>query len=144
VEDKKWVKFKLDPVLATDPPATLHSEAGEFHLCFDANLVADVEAETGLNLLLPLLGRMTISEFRALLCAFLRASQPLVTLKEAGSLLTRDFDVCSAAINEVFKHVHMGLLQEVPAPAPDEPPTNSEITPTQATSDALRATEGKA
>lgn len=126
--EQKWVRFKLDPVLATDPPATPNSEAGEFQLCFDVNKVADVEAETGLNLLLPLLGRMTTAEVRALVCAFLRTSQPLVTLKEAGDLLTRDFDTVSGALNEVFKHVHMGKFEDEPPMDPQPPaPATTEV-----------------
>lgn len=81
----------------------LQNDPVEYKLSYDFNVVCDVEEETGCNLLQTLTGSALNSKLtRGFLYACLKPNHPLVELKEAGDLLTREMSTVLAALGEVM------------------------------------------
>ena len=83
---------------------TLPDDSQEYRMTYDFNELCKAEEVTGLNLLEPLTGRgITARHTRALLYACLRTAHPIVTLDEAGGLLTRDRDLVLGKLAEALQ-----------------------------------------
>lgn len=82
----------------------LEGDKQVYTLTYDFNQFVDAEAVTGCNLLRAIGNRGFISatEFRALLYALLKAAHPVVEVKEAGELMTRDTATVSHAVAMVL------------------------------------------
>ena len=75
----------------------LDGDPQEYSLMFDYNAVCAAENKTGVNLMSCLSGQgLNANQTRGLLYACLLPKHPLVTLEEAGELLTKGFPVVLA------------------------------------------------
>ncbi|MBZ5621458.1 MAG: hypothetical protein LAQ69_22440 [Acidobacteriia bacterium] len=76
----------------------------EYRLEFDFNEVADAEPVAGCNLLAVMTRpqEMTAGQLRGLTYAALKKAHPVVTLKEAGWLITKHTAVVSDAVAAVY------------------------------------------
>lgn len=83
---------------------TIEGDPQVYKLAFDVNEICEAEMATGCNLLRPLGGLRyaTAVDLRALTYAMLKPAHPLVLLKEAGDLLSRDIATVTAAITEAL------------------------------------------
>lgn len=112
---------------------TLDGDPQEYHLMFDYNAVCDAEAKTGVNLMSCLSGQgLNANQTRGLLYACLLPKHPLVTLKEAGELLTKGLPVVLSNLLPVITGaVDTGVEEEeveaesTSAAPPSEPPSTS-------------------
>lgn len=83
---------------------TIEGDKEVYKLAFDFNEICEAETVTSCNLLrvLGALGRATATEVRALLYAMLKPAHPLVLLKEAGELLSKDMGAVTGAISQAL------------------------------------------
>ena len=79
-------------------------EVFEYVLTYDFNALCEAEAETGVNLLQAMsdVRSMTAVQLRAMLYAGLKPANPLVLVKEAGELLTKDYAAVMEALIRLF------------------------------------------
>ena len=73
---------------STLPNVPLVINGTTYHLCFDFNAVATVEAETGINLFTADQTKFSPVTFRAMFYASLVKGHPDLTLEQVGSLIT--------------------------------------------------------
>lgn len=70
---------------------TLKDDSQVYRLRYDFNAICDAEPAAGVNLLSAIAGNgVDARQTRGLLFAMLKPEHPLVTLAEAGELLTRE------------------------------------------------------
>lgn len=100
--DEKIVTF----MLKDDPQV--------YSLEFSFNELCDAEKPTGLNLMHALAaGDVTAAQTRALLYVCLKTHHPIVMLKEAGELLSREYSVVLEALSTVIADWRQrGLAEE--------------------------------
>lgn len=91
----------------------------EYHLRFDVNVQADVERETGLNLMRFIVGgNVSLTDTRGMLYALLKPIHSDVTLPECGALLSRDLDAVMTAMSLVLEAPRGIVPEALKPPAP--------------------------
>lgn len=90
-----------------------------YSLKYDFNVVCDVEAATGANLMRALAGgQINAAETRGLLYALLKPSNPDLLLSEAGALLDEDMETVLPALTSAIQGAlnNKPIVTEEPTP----------------------------
>lgn len=112
---RKSVAFTQDDPTVHFVPLTLKGKT--YKLCYDFNSIAQVEAETGLNMFRGLdLQALNLTQLRAMLYASLLKAQPDMTLTDAGNLIASPTH-CNLALRAIGN----AWAASMPPPEPADP-----------------------
>lgn len=96
-----------------------------YQLCFNYNLLCDIETEVGLNLnhAIQRIDLASANQTRALLWSMLKTAQPKITLATCGDILSADLNAARRAVaDELIAALHESTSGAEPAtPASTEP-----------------------
>jgi hypothetical protein len=102
-----------------------------YSLCFDFNILCDVETEIGLNLNHAIMRSDLCSggQIRAILYAMLKTAQPKITLAVCCVLFSADYRAVNRAIaNELMAALHEDTVDTViPVPVPTPVPVPAPV-----------------